>query len=199
MIQVNLLPESVLSRRRRMRRSALWFRVVIGYAVLWIGAVTASTEVVADPAGELEARLASLTASLNGSDASVGLLTARRDTLAGRARVVRDITGQPDWGVLLRHLATHVGDSVALRSVGVQLSTATGDAMTPASVAAGPYEVVVVGVASGQAEATGYALELEKAGLFASLTLTQTAPTRVEQRNAVQFELRGVITRGSTP
>ncbi|MEM8756333.1 MAG: PilN domain-containing protein [Planctomycetota bacterium] len=199
MITVNLLPESVRAARRERRRVRRWIHAAAAYAGAWVLAVAVANEMVTDPAAGLEPKLAAVNASLTSAEASIELIHAEQQRLLGRVRVVRDIAGQPDWSVLVALLADRAGDSVGLREIRLELDGDGRSGVSPSDIAFGPYAVEIIGIASSQAEATAFVLDLERSGLFALIDIAETSPERVGQQPVVRFRLLARIGEEATP
>ncbi|MEM1071885.1 MAG: hypothetical protein AAGB48_10115 [Planctomycetota bacterium] len=199
MMRVNLMPQQILDARRQHRRIQLWLRLLGLYVGLWTLVAAASHEFVAAPTDELVGERQAVAAERESINASSELQSARLDELLSQVQIIRDVAGQPDWSILLEHLARPLGDDVGVQSVTVEAFETAGDVPLPREMATGPFQVSILGVATTQGEAARYVLALESAELFLSLDLLSTSPTRIGQQRAVLFQARGVIALEDQP
>ncbi|MEO1584649.1 MAG: PilN domain-containing protein [Planctomycetota bacterium] len=200
MSRVNLLPQPVRERRRASARRRAWVKGLVAYGLLVVFGGLVSEGLLVAPVGAIEAESAALSADITAADAELALLGEKRESLAGELRVLQEIHGQPDWSILLGHLASELESGETLRSVRVRLEQSGGDAVTPADLARGPFAIEVSGVSSDQTSATGYVLRLERAGLLQDVTLESASQVRVDGADAIAFSLRARLsTEGVRP
>lgn len=190
---VNLLPGSYLQSLAARRRTSIWFRGLAVYAGVWIVAAVGAQRVMSDPALPLKSELHRRMAEANSLEASIALASTHLQSLEARASVLRDIAGQPDWSVLMRHLIAVRGEDIAFRSVRIGLVSAPQNGPDPRMIAVGPYLVTLSGVATDQSATTRFAIELERHGLFTGVRLVGTSPVRVEGADATQFTIEGTV------
>jgi hypothetical protein len=171
----------------------VWLRGIAVYAGVWIVAAVGAQRVMTDPAQPLKSELSRKTAEGSSIEAAIALASTHRQSLEARASVLRDIAGQPDWSMLLRHLIAVRGDDIAFRSVRVGLVSAQQNGPDPRMIATGPYLVTLSGVATDQSSATRFAIEIERHGLFTDVRIVGTSPVRIDGADATQFTIEGIV------
>lgn len=196
----NLIPESVLARRRAKRRTRRWilcgalYAVCIGMGMgaIELGELQRRDDRAAEIA-QIEERIALLEQEIKAADHERRALGLAVD--AGRVSAER-----PAWSTLLAVLGALRGDGVVLDSCRLDVGHAPTDAKTPnekVDEADGPldearrvgFELELRGAGLTQADVTGFALRLEELGIFERVSLTQMDRGARFGHSVIQFRL----------
>lgn len=189
MIGINLIPERRRLARQRRARIRLWAGVALCYTVavvlVSVGYLTMSSSydlaALNDELVELDAELASIQQQ---QQALRPQLSEQRLILAAG----RSITDQPDWSLLLNHLADHVlGDSIVL--TGCTLLP-DGGAVDVGDISGSPLALTLTGYAKTTPDVSRFVLRLEQMSLFDKVTLVSTQRESFLSSQAIAFEAK---------
>jgi Tfp pilus assembly protein PilN len=197
---VNLIPAARRDAKRSRRRRTVCAAACCAYAML-LACGLAGTYVMLSGSGGGESTQASLAAT----DAEIDRLekqagAARGDLSAANATIEanRTVAEQPDWSVLLALLANTTGEDVVLRSVLVapppNSPAPPPPPTTPGKSALAPPQPEVVlelsGIGQSQLAVSQHVLRLEQTGLFAKVTLLDTAREAFGTHTVIAFRLQ---------
>lgn len=210
MKSVNLIPapRQVAKRRRvHLRRCAA---MCAAWAVLLVVAAVA-IRVVWGGDGDAQAgdRLAAVSDDIARTERAMAETRNQLAAAQSTLRAHEAIANQPDWSILLAVLARKIGDDVVLKGVRVHPAGASASAArtdprrTTVMAAPGaggpggaggpiaepPFVLEASGMAKTHAAANRFVLELEKTGLFAKVTLLDTAREPFLVGEAIAFRL----------
>ncbi len=194
MMQVNLIPMHRRVARRRRTAIHRWSFACACYAfalgVVWVG--LAST-LNADRAA-IESDLAD--ADLELKTTKQELAEHRRDLRRVQAHLDanREVTGLPDWSLLLGLLAKQVGDDVVLSECNLLPVEQTVQVASPspqknAPAAGATISLSVAGLARSQPAVSQFVLRLEELGLFTKVKLVDTRREPFLDGNAIAFQI----------
>jgi Tfp pilus assembly protein PilN len=189
---VDLRPAALSARQRLKHRVRVWTIALL----VWSGVVTAAALALTSGSSGVRAVIAAL-------DAEGRELAGMRTDLDDRAKQVRSrimlvdrgleitrhVARHPDWGVLMRALASRGAGSVALESVELERVAAPArttsrraargeSAAAPATPALDRYTLRLSGLGRSQEAVSAYVLALEGSGLFERVTIQQTEARR---------------------
>lgn len=194
MRQINLLPVSIKNRILQRRRLTRWVKGVGALAVLGVFACVGAGVYLGDLDTPVRDELNSVQSMINKLEASEAAAWQRIAVVTHELGVAEDIAGQPNWSVLLSVLAAGLDEGAYLERIDTAIVLDDGVTISPPSKAAtGPYSVTVSGISLVQADATKYALYLERCGLFDSVRLVATRPRPDVDASAVGFEISCAI------
>ena len=189
----NLIPRSRVLARRRAARVKMWSSVIPAAASLLMGAygylrATWPTE-TASLREDLEARRAEIKTKTTQSSA----------LLASISRVQRDIRAkdavglQPNWGVLLLLVSSHLGKDVVLQSCILDpVSQQDGKAVSAAGTRPTAFRLTLGGVGRDQKAIADFvrALDAQTPGrLFDQVSLLECRRTPFAGREAMSFRI----------
>jgi hypothetical protein len=186
------------------------------WAVLSAAAASATRAVWNDAHdGQAEERLAAVADDIARTERAMAEM---RNSLAAAQSTLRAheaIANQPDWSVLLAVLAQKIGDDVVLKGIRVHPAGATAAAgrtdprrttvmATPSGGPGGaggeaPFVLEASAMAKTHAAANRFVLELERTGLFAKVTLLDTAREPFLVGEAIAFRLECSLDDPATP
>ncbi len=197
---VNLIPMSRRRSRARRARAKLWGAITIvcaigwgiAYGALWSAWNVGSNDLAAD--SEKVARDISAAQRLEKTYQA----KVREETAAAAA--AREVSVQPDWGVLLEFVAGRLGSEAALDSVRLEpVKPAAPASPPPGKVAKGAppvaperkglYTLVLTGVARTQDAASEVAIHLKETDLFEGVSLVETHRGKFMGGEAVSFRI----------
>lgn len=189
---VDLRPAALSARQRLARRVRAWTVALL----IWSALVLTAALVLTPGSSAVRAALANLAAEKQE-------LTGMRSDLDDRAKQVRTrlmlversleisrhVARHPDWGVLMRALASRGAGSVVLESVELERQADTGQSRgpsrrgakadsPPAQPSVDRYTLRVSGLGRSQEAVSAYVLALESSGLFERVTIRQTEARR---------------------
>lgn len=205
MIAVNLLPPAYIHARLARRRCAGWsvatsvFGLLLACAAVGLGLGMQRDET--DPAP----KIGLLEGQIREKQRAVEQAKAKSRALTTRLAAARAVGVHPDYSVLLGLLAGLREGEITLASVAV------ASRVTTEALAAGPrskakpketphIELALTGLARSPAAVAAFVLRLEKTGLFASVSLTDTAlapPTEHRAVEATAFKVTARFTSGA--
>lgn len=189
MQRINLIPSTRRLTSQRRRRIRLWVSLCAGYtAVALTGCLVfrslfapSDTQALQDQLNDLDTQLAQVQSQQN---AITPRLNEQRLILAAE----RSITDQPDWSLLLSHLADDLmGDRIVLN--GCTLAPADGpvevEKFSEATLA-----LTLTGHARSAKDVSQFVLRLEASGLFDEVKLVKTNLEPYMKSEAIVFEVR---------
>jgi hypothetical protein len=211
---INLIP----SRRRATQRRAARVR-------LWLSIAPAVTLVLAGSYGYLFATWGSGGNTAEAiADANSKVESGRRQLSSARAllaeaqakkRALREVSEQPDWGLLLNILSGALSDETVLsgctldpaaplaqeppkEAAPAKVGQRRAAAAKPASASAGPvrparYHLVLSGFARTQEAVPEFVRRLEQMGVFEQTTLIQSVRAPYGGTDAFQFRIECAI------
>jgi hypothetical protein len=187
---VNLIPAARRSARARARQARIWAGVTVtcvvalglAHLALW-NAWRPSSD---DPSAELERLTAAVTAAERLDHATRDKLREAKSAAAAS----KEMSDQPDWGVLMTFIAGKLGDDAALDTVrlGLPALPAAAKGGKPPALH-GRRSLTLTGLARTQEAASRIAIELRQSDLFDDVALAETRRTDFMSSKAVSFRI----------
>jgi len=204
MKSVNLIPAPRLVAKRRrvhLRRCAAGCAVWAVMSVIAAGATQAMWRTAADP--QAEERLALVADEIERTDRAIAATRAQLAAAQSTLRAKEAIANQPDWGVLLAVLAQSIKQDVVLKNCHVHPAgrrpgevrrapaavAPSASSSTGAAAESVPFVLDANGMAKDLEAAHRFVSDLEKTGLFARVTLLDTAREPFINGDAIAFRL----------
>jgi hypothetical protein len=201
MKSVNLIPAPRLVAKRRrvhLRRCAAGCAVWAVMSVIAAGATQAMWRTAADP--QAEERLAIVADEIDRTDRAIAATRTQLAAAQSTLRAKEAIANQPDWGVLLAVLAQSIKQDVVLKNCHVHPAgrrpgevrrppAAVAPSASGAAAEAVPFVLDANGMAKDLEAAHRFVSDLEKTGLFARVTLLDTAREPFINGDAIAFRL----------
>lgn len=201
---LNLMPAGRLISGKRRRRVRAWACALAVYGTVAAGVwgyftfMSVTAESVADELAKADARLKTVKAELAQVNAQV--TQARRE-----AEARHEVQFHPDFSILLRRVAYAAGGVITLDKVELGPMPTT-DPKAPKTDLAAPfgYRLKLTGLAATQGDVPTFAKELEKLGLFETVSVqsirAREAPviqredgTKIATPQLFMFEIEGVM------
>ena len=181
----NFIPAQRLIVKRRKAATRRWV-FIDGIYLLVLVAIGLTFAVSAWRSAHAQASTA--TPEMRQCTAALAKLHAESAALKTNLQSVREVTGKPDWSILLAAISQTVGDQVVLNAV-----ECTADSAAPAKVGAStvdfPDSVRIGGLGRSQEAVTRFVLGLEGLRFFSGVHLVQTAPQSLHGSQCVGFQL----------
>lgn len=196
---INLIPATILARRREALRVRRGLLATAGYLTLLLGATVGYLSLSAPPsadasgpgaAAEAGAGAGMETAASDPAVAADRIALLERQIAAGKRELVeadravaggRVLSERPDWSTLLRLVANAAGPEVLLHGFSLGTSGPT--------IRAGAW-VTLNGVAADPGTVSSFALGLEGLKLFDRVKIVSSRREPFGDRTATVFELR---------
>lgn len=209
MIAVNLLPPAYIHARLARRRCAWWSAATAVFGLLLAGAAVGLGISMQRDESDPAPKIGLLEGQIREKQRAVEQAKAKSRALMTRLAAARAVGVHPDYSVLLGLLAGLREGEITLASVavatGVTTEAAPGPGSTGARAKAKPKEVphielTLTGLAKSPTAVASFVLRLEKTGLFASVSLADTAlapPTEHRAVEATAFKVTARFTSAS--
>ncbi len=118
--------------------------------------------------------------------ADIAALTGELAGLRTHLQSVREVSGRPDWTILLAALSQTLGDDVVLNAVDCT-DGGSGLGKSAISDAAFPTAFKLTGMGKTQNSVTRFVVAVENLQFFGQVQLVQTAPQSLGGRECVGF------------
>lgn len=199
---VNLIPAARRRARARRKQLRLWTIATLACALLLAGAYGVVWSMWSTGQGDIAADADKLTKEIAAAEKKekLGRVAVREAKAAADA--AREVSDQPDWGVLLSFVADKLGPDAAMESFRLEPAKRAGAASAPGAKSpdgktpkppapgrAGRYTLVLTGMAKTQDAASRVAIDLKQTELFEGVSLVETRRTKFMGGEAVTFRI----------
>ena len=204
---VNLIPASRRRARAGRIQVRLWSAATIMCGVALAAAHGSLWSAWRAGHGDLAADADKLVKEIAAAQKQEKMRQAEVQEAKAAADAAREVSDQPDWGVLLSFVAGRLGPEVALDSFRLEPAKRVEAAAAPAIKApavkppqqapparAGRYTLVLTGMARTQDAASDVAIKLKQTDLFEGVSLVETRRTGFMGGEAVAFRIECAIT-----
>jgi Tfp pilus assembly protein PilN len=190
---VNLIPQSRIVARRRLRRTRRWCVACSAYAAVLAGAWGVLHLVAWDEQHAIDGELATLRQQTQEDRAAIERLQPRITAAAATLAASRSVGDQADWSLMLSLLAELLGDDAVLASCDLSRHRDDAAAAADRGDSARSYRLRLTGLARTQAAALAYVQLLEETELFATVKVIETRPEPFGGGSLVRFNLECVL------
>lgn len=204
MKSVNLLPPARFAARRMRRRARGWAASLALYVVCLVVVAPIAAPTVSEAARETESKIVATEREIERAEAEMAELKPKLIAAQQALDAARSVSEHPDWSVVLMMMAALREDEVVLESCDLAETRPAAPAKPAASKGATPAQPVqadgAVVTASGYARSpvgvTGYALRLEKAGVFRDVQIAETGPREYRGAAMTWFRIKCRVETG---
>lgn len=164
----NLLPASMLVRRSRHRRIRQWAAVLAMEGLLVTGACVVLRVDLEDPDASAREAIGSTVGQINVVSSALAASQEELQTAQQRLAVATEVTGKPDWSIVLTAVA-HSGQGLATLD-SLQLLPPMADAETGTT----RYRLTLLGVCPSRGDLTRFVQMLESTMIFSNVNIAET-------------------------
>lgn len=196
---VNLVPSHRKDARARKSRLRAWSLGGGGYVILLITACGMSYALWGGDQAAVAAQSGRATRQVEEAQRIIAKLQPELAEAQARLDVIRLVSEQPDWSVLLRLLARSATDQIVLTSC--KLEEAVNSSKSLARVPTTQPDSLnrmlsVTGYGRSQAEVSRFVLRLEEARLFDQVSLLKTSREAYGAGEAFAFRIECQLSNG---
>ena len=195
----NLLPKKLLIRRSRRVRARKWVGVLILEILAGVLVGMVSRYDYANPAVEARDSIQSTVGQIDVVTTALASLQRELQSLEQKLAVASEVSGQPDWSIVLAAIAWRGKALIELNST--QLMSAPAKGGGPGNAF---YKVSLLGTSETRSDVTQFVELLEDSGIFEDVRISQTQtipdPTPEDDKHKrVGFTIEASLAEGAQP
>jgi hypothetical protein len=194
---INLIPAKRVRARQRVARIRTWMSIVPALATILMGSYGWLRTVSNTDTQSLQALIHETATASAALEESIGRDRAQISQQHLRLLANRAVGEQPDWGVLLFIVGSHLGDDVVLSTCQLEPLTDEGRKVNPQALRPEQYRLTLIGLGRDQSAVSAFVLALDGMAppkIFERVRLVESRRVPLAGKDAVQFRIECTLT-----